>query len=64
MSGQVEAADILSLSDRQIRRIIKRVRLEGDAGIIHKTRGRPSNRRLSKKIKEKATKLYRERSHF
>lgn len=58
---QVEAADILLLSDRQIRRIIKRVRLEGDAGITHKLRGRPSNRRLPKKIKEKAIKLYRER---
>lgn len=58
---QVEAADILSLSDRQIRRIIKRVRLEGDGGITHKLRGRPSNRRLPKKIKEKAIKLYRER---
>lgn len=58
---QVEAADILSLSDRQIRRIIKRVRLEGDGGITHKSRGRPSNRRLPKKIKEKAIKLYRER---
>lgn len=58
---QVEAADILLLSDRQIRRIIKRVRLEGDGGITHKSRGRPSNRRLPKKIKEKAIKLYRER---
>lgn len=58
---QVEAADMLSLSDRQIRRLIKRVSLEGDAGIAHKSRGKPSNRRLSEKIRDKAIKLYRER---
>ena len=41
---QVEAAEILSLSGRQIRRIVKRVRGEGSKGIIHRSRGRPSRR--------------------
>ena len=58
---QVEAAEILSLSARQIRRIIKKVRVEGDVGIIHKSRGKPSNRILPKKIKDKAIKIYREK---
>jgi len=58
---QAEAAEILSLSDRQIRRIIKKVRLEGDAGIIHKARGKLSNRRLPKKVKDKVIKFYREK---
>jgi transposase len=39
---QVEAAEILSLSGRQIRRIVKRIRDEGNRGVIHKSRGRPS----------------------
>lgn len=52
---------MLSLSDRQIRRIIKRIRLDGDAGIIHKARGKPSNSSLPKKIKDKAIKFYREK---
>ncbi len=56
---QVEAADILSLSGRQIRRIVKRIRSEGSRGIIHRSRGKPSNRRISEKIKEKIIKLYR-----
>ncbi len=43
---QLEASKILSLSTRQIRRIVKRVRVEGDQGIIHKSRGRASNRRV------------------
>src|SRR3990167_5015899 len=58
---QVEAVDILNLSDRQIRRIIKRVRKEGNTGVIHKSRCRISNRTLPKRIKDKAIKLYREK---
>jgi len=56
---QVEAAEILSLSGRQIRRIVKRIRSEGSRGIIHRSRGRPSNRRISHKIKERVINLYR-----
>jgi len=37
---QVDAAGILLLSTRQIRRIIKKVKAEGEKGIIHKSRGR------------------------
>ncbi|MEK6647566.1 MAG: helix-turn-helix domain-containing protein, partial [Candidatus Firestonebacteria bacterium] len=33
---QREAAEKLKISERQIRRIVKRVRKEGDEGIIHK----------------------------
>jgi len=56
---QVEAAEILSLSGRQIRRIVKRIRSEGNRGIIHRSRGRPSNRRISHQIKERVITLYR-----
>ncbi len=55
---QVEAAEILSLSSRQIRRIVRRIRREGEKGIIHKSRGRP-NRRISPKVKDKVIQLYR-----
>jgi transposase-like protein len=56
---QVEAAEILLLSARQIRRIVKRIRAEGDKGIVHKARGRPSNRRILGKIRDKVIELYR-----
>ena len=56
---EVEAAEILGLSSRQIRRIVKRVRLEGDKGVIHKSRGQPSNRRIADEIRDKIIKLYR-----
>src|SRR5512136_3015317 len=56
---QVEAAEILSLSGRQIGRIVKRIRREGDRGIVHQSRGRPSNRRMADKVKDKVIRLYR-----
>jgi transposase len=55
---QVEASEILSLSCRQIRRMVKRIKIEGDKGIIHKSRGRPSNRRIPDRIKDKVINLY------
>lgn len=58
---QGEAADLLSISDRQARRLIKRVKEEGDSGIRHKSRGRPSNRRVAREIKDKAINLYRKK---
>ena len=55
--AQVEAADILGLCTRQIGRITERVKQEGDKGIIHKSRGRPSNRVIPSKIKARALNL-------
>jgi len=57
---QTEAAILIDLSDRQIRRMIKRIRKEGDEGICHRSRGKTSNHRIPKKIKDKTVKLFRE----
>ncbi len=54
-----DASDVLSLSERQIRRIVSRVKSEGDRGIVHKSRGKPSNRRSCAKLKNKAIECYR-----
>ncbi len=56
---QVEAAEILLLSSRQIGRIVKRIKIEGDKGIIDKSRGKPSNRRILGKVRDRVIKLYR-----
>jgi len=56
-----QAAEIILLSERQIRRIVKRIRDEGDQGIQHRSRGKESNRRLPKKLVERVTRLYQER---
>ena len=55
---QVEASEILSLSERQIGRIVKRRREEGEEGIQHRSRGRESSRRLPKKMKDRVVALY------
>jgi len=56
---QREASEILSLNMRQIRRIVKRVRAEGDNGVLHRSRGRVSNRRISDEVRDKVIQLYR-----
>ena len=58
---QVQAAAVMGLSDRQIRRIVKRVRREGDRGLVHRSRGRRSNRAKDAKVKGCVLKLYRRR---
>src|SRR5215471_3214910 len=56
--SQQEAAEIARLSTRQMRRLMKRVEQEGDRGILHRQRGRPSNRRMGERIKQKVLDLY------
>jgi hypothetical protein len=56
---QIEAAEKLNLSSRQLRRIIKRVRLEGDGGIAHRLRGKPSHHRIPTEIRVKVLDIYR-----
>ena len=55
-----EAAELLGISQRQIYRIQKRVKTEGAKGIIHKLRGRSSNRGYPKELKEKVIRIYNE----
>ena len=44
---QAEAGELLELSERHIRRLVKRVRLKGMRGLVHGNRGRPSPRKMS-----------------
>ncbi|MBI5672649.1 MAG: ISNCY family transposase [Nitrospirae bacterium] len=55
---QRAAGEMLQLTDRQIRRLLGRVKTEGDQGLVHRGRGKPSNRRISEKRKAKALQLY------
>jgi transposase len=48
---QKKGAKLLRLSTRQIKRLCKRVGREGDEGVIHRNRGRKSNRRISSSLK-------------
>jgi hypothetical protein len=57
---QVEAGRLLGLSDRQIRRIQRRLECQGDVAIVHKLRGRPSNGRIEPEHRRKVLAAYRE----
>ena len=57
---QKQAAEQLGLTERQVRRILQRYRAEGDAGLIHRSRGKPSNRRIPPGVKEHALELLEE----
>jgi DNA-binding Lrp family transcriptional regulator len=54
------AASMLQVSERQVRRMVRRVRQEGDKGIVHRSRGHSSNHRLSQRIKVRIISLYKD----
>src|SRR3989337_2686053 len=56
-----EASARLSISYRQGKRIYTRYLREGDEGLMHRGRGRPSNRAKPAAVQEKAIARYRER---
>jgi transposase len=57
---QKQAAEHLGLTDRQIRRLKKRLLEEGERGLCHRSRGRPSNRRTDEALKRQALKIYQQ----
>src|SRR5262245_52888759 len=55
--SQKEAGRILSLSVRQIKRVLKAYRQKGAAGLVSKHRGRKGNNRLPEEVKKRALNL-------
>ena len=58
---QVKAGTLMGLTARHVRRLIQRVRAQGDAGLAHRGRGKPSNRQIPERLKAKVLKLYEQR---
>ena len=58
---QRQAAELLSVSVRQVKRLCKAYQTNGAAGLISKRRGRPSNNRLPEQTIDKARQLLRSR---
>jgi transposase len=54
---QRQAAELLSLSGRQVKRLCKAYQASGAGGLISKRRGQPSNNRLPEKTINKAQQL-------
>lgn len=57
--SQGEAARLLRLSPRQVRRLLQRLQQGGDAALVHGLRGQPSNHRKDAKLRRRALQLYR-----
>jgi transposase len=60
---QRQAAELLSVSVRQVKRLCKTYQASGAAGLISKRRGQPSNNRLPQKTINKTQQLLRTRYH-
>jgi len=56
--SQKEAARLLRLTTRQVRRLVRRIEVSGDQGLIHRLRGRPSNRRLPAELRQQVLAEY------
>lgn len=62
--SQIEAADVLGLTTRQLRRLEKRFKDGGAEGIIHRGRGRKIGRRIDPGALEKLTELLKDPLYF
>lgn len=58
---QGQAGEALGLTARHIRRLLQRVQADGDVGLVHRGRGKPSNRRMPTKLKAQVLGLYARR---
>jgi hypothetical protein len=58
---QVEAARLLKLSDRQVRRLAERLEADGDGALVHGLRGQPSNHQHEESFRQQVLAAYRKR---
>jgi hypothetical protein len=54
---QEQAAGELEITPRQVRRLLRRLKKEGDRAVIHKLRGQPSNRKTEEKTRQKIVQI-------
>ena len=58
---QLQATQRLQLTDRQVRRLLRRMHKSGDGALVHGLRGRPSNRKLAASLEQKILARVRQR---
>jgi len=51
---QKQAAEEIGITERQVRRLVQKLRRKGDQAVIHELRGRESNRKLSVEVEQRA----------
>src|ERR1700684_2712558 len=56
---QREAAERMGVTERWVRKLLRRMEKEGDAVVVHRLRGRASNRKLPSKTQKQALAILR-----
>lgn len=51
---QKQAAEEIGVTERQVRRLLRKLRRKGDRAVIHELRGRPSSRKLPEELQQRA----------
>src|SRR5438477_7099503 len=54
---QNQAAEEIGVTERQVRRLLRKLRRKGDRAVIHELRGRASNRKLPAEMEQRAMKV-------
>jgi hypothetical protein len=54
---QRRAAELMEVSERWVRKLLRRMKTEKDRVVVHKLRGRPSNRRMSAELRDRIVKI-------
>jgi len=57
---QWEAAERMEISERWVRKLLQRMKTEGDRVVVHQLRGRPSNRRIETEVRDQIVKILSE----
>ncbi len=55
--SQREAAEKIGISERWVRKLLKRMKRQGDGVVIHGLRGRVSNRKIKATMREQAVEI-------
>src|SRR5579864_5420275 len=57
---QREAAERMGVSDRWVRKLLQRMRRQGDAALVHGLRGRASNRKIATGLQARAIEILKQ----
>jgi transposase len=57
---QREAAERMGVSERWVRKLLKRMKREGDRVVVHRLRGRASNRKIAAKVQAQAIQILKQ----
>lgn len=60
---QAKAGEVLGLSERQVRRLVNRVREEGARGLVHRNRGKPPPNKMSEECESQVGLIVKEHYH-